>query len=211
MLRRITPVLALIVFPLAAACASEPPSPTPDIRATVIAVMEALSTPTPYPTPTALPTHTPAPTPTAVIRQDNWRTDGLGDRVALGTGPDSGTWILNLSCTTEGAPGAFLWHSAYAIFSATSPNDDELSVEFDDALLVEFDGDAREQTWSYIPPGEDHNDYYSALWPDLFINLLMESSEVVFTVPTEGRPYVITFPVAGLDQHISAPGDLCEE
>ena len=65
---------------------------------------------------------------------------------------------------------------------------------FDDALLVEFDGDAREQTWSYIPPGEDHNDYYSALWPDLFINLLMESSEVVFTVPTEGRPYVITFP-----------------
>ena len=30
MLRRITPVLALIVFPLAAACASEPPSPTPE-------------------------------------------------------------------------------------------------------------------------------------------------------------------------------------
>ena len=47
------------------------------------------------------------------------------------------------------------------------------------------------------------------MWPYVFIDLLMESSEVVLTIPTAGRSYVIAFPVAGLDRHISAPDDLC--
>ena len=65
MLRWVVSVLALT----AAACTAEsPPAPaaTPDIRATVTAVVEDIPTQTPYPTSTTSPTYTPAPTYTAV-------------------------------------------------------------------------------------------------------------------------------------------------
>ena len=264
-------VLALTMFSFitTAACTGEsPPAPaaTPDIKATVTAMVEAIPTQTPYPTSTASPTYTPAPTYTAVppyptytpaspatpyptytpaptaepyptlaplpthtpvptatpyptpeplptytpqpaptprtiIRKDDWKTDGLGGSVALGTGPDRGTWMLILSCASDGTPGVFLGHSIYNIFSSGDAGDE--------TLLFESDGDVRELTWTYSPQDEDRNDLYSAVWPDVVVDLLMESSEVVLTIPTARAPYIITFPVAGLDQHISAPADVC--
>ena len=51
-------VAAIFVF---AACASKPP-PTPDLQATVTAMVKDIPTQTPYPTLTALSTYAPAPT-----------------------------------------------------------------------------------------------------------------------------------------------------
>ena len=71
MLRWAVSVLVLTTFSFitAAACTGEsPPAPaaTPDIKATVTAMVEAIPTQTPYPTSTASPTYTPVPTYTAV-------------------------------------------------------------------------------------------------------------------------------------------------
>ena len=169
MYRIAVPVLGLLIL-LATACASEQPPapPTPDIEATVTAMVEALPTQpppptlvplptytpaptatayptytpppsaTPYPTleplpthtplptheplptytpqPTleALPTQTPYPTPTArpapapvvrtVTQRDNWKSDGLGNYMALGNSPKYGAWILSAGCSDGSAP-----------------------------------------------------------------------------------------------------------
>ena len=69
MLRWLVFTFALIVFLLVTvACTAESPRPvaTPDIKATVTAMVEDIPTQTPYPTSTASPTHTPAPTHTSV-------------------------------------------------------------------------------------------------------------------------------------------------
>lgn len=65
MFRVAAPALGLLVL-LAAACATEQPStppPTPNIDATITAMVEALPTQPPPPTLAALPTYTPYPTP----------------------------------------------------------------------------------------------------------------------------------------------------
>ena len=64
MIARLFSYATLFLLPLlAVACASEPPPapPTPDIEATVTAMVEALPTQPPPPTLAALPTYTPAP------------------------------------------------------------------------------------------------------------------------------------------------------
>ena len=159
-------------------------------------------TATPYPPLEPLPTYTPqpAPTPRTIIKQDDWRMDNIGELYALGDG-DRGTWILNLGCSAGEAPGAFIWHAAYNIFSSAGSDNH--------SLLFSFDGDVKEQVWTYFPPDESASDIYSARWPDVFIDLLMDSSEVTLSIPTSGEPYVVTFSVAGLNQHISAPADVC--
>ena len=67
MIARLFSYATLFLLPLlAVACASEPPPapPTPDIEATVTAMVEALPTQPPPPTLAALPTYTPAPSAT---------------------------------------------------------------------------------------------------------------------------------------------------
>ena len=65
-------IIALIVSLLVlsgVACVAEPP-PTPNIEATESAIVEALPSQTPYPTPTAPPGQTPYPTPQSLSTQE---------------------------------------------------------------------------------------------------------------------------------------------
>ena len=85
----------------------------------------------------------------------------------------------------------------------------QTNESYEEVLLADFDGDMREQTWTYYMPEDGDNDYFYARWPESIIRRLLEADQVTYTVPTSGEPYIVTFDVAGLDQHINAPNDLC--
>ena len=281
MRRWIAPILVLIVLSLtAAACTAEsppPPAATPDIGATVTAMVEDIPTQAPYPTSTAsptytpiptytaippatpyptytpippatpypthtpaptaqpYPTHTPAPTytpaPTAtpyptlaalptytpyptytpsptltptvrtVVKHNNWKIDGRGNHTALGTGETrGGTWLLVLNCVGDEEPIAWIWRAVGNIFTSADYGDD--------SLLADHDGDSREQTWTYVR--SDDGDFYKAKWAEPTIEQILKSQQVTYTIPTSGEPYVVAFDIAGLDQHIGEPDDLCK-
>ena len=84
-------------------------------------------------------------------------------------------------------------------------------AQSEDTLLVSVDGSTGEHTWFYFPPDDIFfKDFYSAGWGENLVSRLLEAETVVITVPTGDNDYVITFDVAGLDQHIDVPQDLCE-
>ena len=156
---------------------------------------------TPYPTLKPLPTHTPQPAPAArtIVKQDNWKVDGFGAHSVLGTTEDRGTWLLVLGCVDE-EPNAWIWRTVNNIFTSTEPSDE--------VILADYDGDSLEQTWTHIP--DDGGDFLVAIWPGPAIERMLEHERVIYTIPTAGEPYIVTFEIAGLDQHIGKPSDLCK-
>ena len=75
-------------------------------------------------------------------------------------------------------------------------------------LLVEIDNDPEEQNWWYFPPDVPYSDYFSYYrTPDL-IGELLQATTVTFTIDTTAEPFVFTFNVAGLEQHIQGAEDL---
>ena len=82
-----TLVAAVFVF---TACASEPPPPTPDLQATVTAMIKDIPTQTPYPTYTPAPTAEPYPTYTLAPTATPYPTYTLAP-TAMPT-PSAPTW-----------------------------------------------------------------------------------------------------------------------
>lgn len=187
------------------------PTPEPLPTYTPQPTLESLPTHTPYPTPepqptlVPLPTYTPQPAPAPVVRtvveRDNWMPDSLGYYTVIGNSPRRGAWLLSVTCFEDGDLGVWLWHALGRVFGSGASGDQ--------SLLADFDGDSQEQTWVYIAADEDDDDFFSANWPRNVIEKLLESEKAVFTIPTSGQSYVVTFDVAGLDQHIKKPENLC--
>ena len=195
------PLPTLVPLPTHTPQATLEPLPTHTPQST----LEALPTYTPYPTPEPQPTYTPVPTLTPVVRtvvqRDNWKVDDADNHMVLGNSPTRGAWLLSATCFDDGDLAVWLWHALGRIFGSGTSGDQ--------SLLADFDGDSQEQTWFYIAADEDDDDFFSANWPRNVIEKLLESEKVVYTIPTSGQSYVVTFDVAGLDRHIKTPEDLC--
>ena len=199
-----TPLPSATPYPTYAPAPTYTPLPTVTPYPTYTPVPTAIPYPTytPLPTPEPLPTYTPqpAPTPHTIVEQDNWKVDGQGFHATLGRSED-GTWVLAANCTSDG-PVLWLWIAFGNIYSQPAESSDEV-------LLADFDGDMREQTWTYLSATDEYSDFFVAKWPEAVISRLLEADQVIYTIATSGEPYIITFDVAGLDQHIHVPDDLC--
>ena len=182
------------------------PTHTPYPTPIPLATLAPLPTYTPYPTLAPLPTNTPYPTPRSITRTvsvpDNWKFDGEDRYAALG-GRNGELWILMLGCgNVTNTPQAWTYDAIGNIYGGNPESEDT-------AILVEFDGNAQEQTWYYHESDSDTNDYFSSNWAENFVRKLLETKRVVLTIPTAGDDYIVTFDVGGLNQHIRRPSDLC--
>ena len=72
-----------------------------------------------------------------VVKQDNWKVDGVGNHTTVGYSDKSGSWLLRLNCDDDGLV-AWLWIT----FGNVSTSGDFR----DQVFLADFDGDSREQT-----------------------------------------------------------------
>ena len=112
-----------------------------------------------------------------------------------------GPFWLTLSCNAQGNRWVFMGATLGIIYSETE--DHALWV------LAHIDGVLSEQPWYYRAPTDIHSDYMNHGQPADLIEQLLTADEAVFTIPTSGDPYVVSFSVSGLDQHIEEPSELC--
>ena len=189
------------------------------IFAVMLAVLacegETITVEVPADTPTPQPTYTPYPTPEPVIetvvRDNYWISqptyDGGHRYVTVNTDeeqPVAGPWALWLECGAAGEPGAFMNNLQGNMFDEGEQGEEGVQI-----LLVEIDNDLEEPNWWYFPPDVPYSDYFSYYrTPDL-IGELLQATTVTFTIETSAEPFVFTFTVAGLEQHIQGAEDLC--
>ena len=86
----------------------------------------------------------------------------------------------------------------------TNAEDHEVTV------LAEIDGVKSEQTWYYFTPTDRRGDYLRFGGSVEVAEQLLVADQAVFTIPTGTRNYVVGFSVSGLDRHIEALSDVCE-
>ena len=126
---------------------------------------------------------------------------GDPEYLVLSEEQNTNPWLLSVECSAEGSPAVFLttaWDVIYA-----EEEDHDVSVD------ARIDGVLSEQTWSYKAPEGTLNDYMNHEQPTTFIEQLLTADEIEFTIPPSDDPYVVSFWVPGLDQHIEDASDVC--
>ena len=62
--------------------------------------------------------------------------------------------------------------------------------------------------WNYWPPEGRRADYFSHRFGESLISAMLDADEMTVTMSFE-IPSTVTFPIAGLSEHIDEPSDLC--
>ena len=127
---------------------------------------------------------------------------GLGLLNSAEDGAVRGPWHLSLDCV--GIVGVYIRRVESGIFSG--------DLEFQQVDMETTVGTATQpDTWFYSPSEDLRTDYLTYAFVDSedLVSAMLDADEMTITIPYEGTPSTVTFPIAGLSHHISEPADLC--
>lgn len=144
--------------------------------------------------------------PTPADDPSDWTVslfDGEPTYYLLSKEQTGSAWWLMLGCSTSSENPLLFMGRVWGVIY-------DRETDGDESVLVNIDGISSEQQWYYSPRTDFISDVLGSRQPGLLIEKLIEANEVTFTIPSTGDGRVITFSVSGLDQHISAPSDVCQ-
>lgn len=111
-------------------------------------------------------------------------------------------WWLSAECSASGRPAVFMGKVWAEIF--TNVDNQELDI------LVDIDGVRSEQTWDYYERSGINSDYLSLFGTLTEKEQLLMANEVTYTIPANPNDFIVSFAVAGLDQHLESLSAVCQ-